>query len=626
MNQEIKQFHEGDENTKGNHKILIFILFALFLVVCVIVFGYYFLNGRGQEIVNDNKDIMQVEQVSNIEVDSEKETPFEKNEYVKQFYSAEKNVLRIPYEFLVSKNVDGYEFYGDDDKFYKLDLNEHPLPLNNLVSFVVSPDSKKIAYMVYDGEDYCENKKGYIYDIDTKESVEIDDSKTLNACGAVSASISHFSSGGRFLYIHVGGPGSSQYFLYDSYKKVGEYNEDSIIYGDNEEYIIYTEGSDGSTCSIDSVPGCLNDIVKWENLDTEEERVLFDIDGESGYVISDFHDGKLSVKKFKQRSRYRDYEVIEVVVDDNENTRESSEKYENKDLVTKTMDLGIVKITFPSDYNLSFNKEKNRRGSFLSYDFQSTNYQIPHLSEIQFFSEESIKTFTSKCEGENSICFFGDYPTNERYLGQKNAFINKEKYLEYELVNINDIYYFVSNYRCMGDRCIIRKYTTFVDDVKIDISISMEDNTQIVEADKLFEKFSIIENTDFKIYKNDEYGFKFDYPNYLEIKNNPNIEIDNIQEFRNLENDCLINLDFCANPTPLISVSYDNNYTEDLSGEKISFNGVEFFKTTAGEMYESEAYTIKKDNTLISFRFYIKEEGLTQIQIEKILSTFKFVK
>jgi len=136
--------------------------------------------------------------------------------------------------------------------------------------------------------------------------------------------------------------------------------------------------------------------------------------------------------------------------------------------------------------------------------------------------------------------------------------------------------------------------------------------------------FNKMGNYNLKTYTNNEYGFEFKYPSYLEIKNNKNLEIDNIQEFRDLKNDCMTNLEFCANPTPLISLSYDNNFIEELSGDKINFNGVDFFKTTAAEMYHSESYKTKKDKKLISFTFWIKNDGLTEKQIGELLSTFKF--
>ena len=132
-----------------------------------------------------------------------------------------------------------------------------------------------------------------------------------------------------------------------------------------------------------------------------------------------------------------------------------------------------------------------------------------------------------------------------------------------------------------------------------------------------------VANANWKTYTNKEYGFEFKYPENLSIKNNANIG-DDKQEFRDLENDCLTNIEFCANPTPLFSVSYGNS-SDELSGEKIIISNTTFFKTTIAEMYTSNSYKTKNDKNIVSFTFWVKEDGLTEKQAEKILSTFKFL-
>ncbi len=166
---------------------------------------------------------------------------------------------------------------------------------------------------------------------------------------------------------------------------------------------------------------------------------------------------------------------------------EITEKTEDGFLITEAE----IKIVLPEEYIITKNTEKNRRGSFVSYDF-SFKTQLPLFQEIQFFSEESIKQFTSNCGGD-SPCFFGDYPNLTRYNGQKNAFNKGETYEKYELKKFGDRNYFVSNFKCTGDSCVIREYTTFINDTKIDIWITMADETQVNAADNLFEEFEIIE-------------------------------------------------------------------------------------------------------------------------------------
>ena len=157
----------------------------------------------------------------------------------------------------------------------------------------------------------------------------------------------------------------------------------------------------------------------------------------------------------------------------------------NKELIIEKW----IKINFPKNYTISKNTEKNRRGSFVSYDFKTEQLDFPQINEIQLFSKESIKTFNEKCE--NEICFFWDYPNSERYNNQKNAINNNSTYWKYKLKKFNNRNYLVSNHKCNGDSCVMREYTTFIDDTKIDIWIVIKDNTENNKADRLFENFYI---------------------------------------------------------------------------------------------------------------------------------------
>jgi len=153
-----------------------------------------------------------------------------------------------------------------------------------------------------------------------------------------------------------------------------------------------------------------------------------------------------------------------------------------------------LEISFPKNYSIGKNGELNRRGSFVSYDFSipgKHKWVAPSLNEIQFFSRESIEAFTADCE--TTICFFGDYPDLKRYDGQKEAFLGLEDYEDYKLRQFNDRYYFISSRDCHGDSCVIREYTTFIDNDKIDIWITMEDESQNEKSDELFSQLQITE-------------------------------------------------------------------------------------------------------------------------------------
>lgn len=147
-----------------------------------------------------------------------------------------------------------------------------------------------------------------------------------------------------------------------------------------------------------------------------------------------------------------------------------------------------IKVSFPNDYSLRKNYEKNRRGSFVSYDFWG-DYQPPYLDEIQFFSKESIENFTKSCV--NELCFEGDYPDVARYIGQKSSFEQSKDYNNFKLRKFGSRSWFVSNFNCIGDSCVIREYTTFLGNTKVDVSITMTDLTEEKQADIVFSQFTI---------------------------------------------------------------------------------------------------------------------------------------
>ena len=160
------------------------------------------------------------------------------------------------------------------------------------------------------------------------------------------------------------------------------------------------------------------------------------------------------------------------------------------DVTTFSIPEAGIKVIFPKSYSISKNNETNRRGSFVSYDFKpSGNYQTPDLYELQFFSEESIRNFTKSCE--DTMCFEGDFPDLARYTGQKTAFAQAKDYQNFKLQKFGTRNWFVSSHRCVGDSCVIREYTTFLGNTKLDALIMMGDSTEEKQADTLFVQLKI---------------------------------------------------------------------------------------------------------------------------------------
>jgi hypothetical protein len=145
-----------------------------------------------------------------------------------------------------------------------------------------------------------------------------------------------------------------------------------------------------------------------------------------------------------------------------------------------------AEMCWPPTFSIIQITEHNRRGSFKAYGFQVNGLsQTPYLSEIQFFSEESIATFTSNCGGD-APCFFGDYPNLERYTGLNAAYETGVSYKDYALKRFRDRDFLVMNLPCYGDDCVIREYTTFFGDVMVAVWIVLKDESQDRLSDQLF--------------------------------------------------------------------------------------------------------------------------------------------
>lgn len=163
--------------------------------------------------------------------------------------------------------------------------------------------------------------------------------------------------------------------------------------------------------------------------------------------------------------------------------KETASSSSTKDI--SLLDTSLV-IQVPSDHTLVKSLEKNRRGSYVSYEVSSTKEQsTPRLQEIQFFSEDSIKTFTERC-ATAEFCFAGDVPNLVTYSDQKVALLEKKDYQKSVLKSFSDREWLVITRPCTGDSCAIREYTTFFGDVKTDIWIMMSTSTEEVDADTLF--------------------------------------------------------------------------------------------------------------------------------------------
>lgn len=147
-----------------------------------------------------------------------------------------------------------------------------------------------------------------------------------------------------------------------------------------------------------------------------------------------------------------------------------------------------IKVIYPAPYTLvKITNEPNRRGSFLAYDFKMPDYKLPTLGEIQFFSEQSIGKFIKSCKDQGAeLCFEGNYPDNESYKAEKQAFKDGKAYKEIPLVKFGDRSWFVNMEKCSGDACFVREYATFMGDTMVSVILVINHMEEAPIADKMF--------------------------------------------------------------------------------------------------------------------------------------------
>jgi hypothetical protein len=150
-----------------------------------------------------------------------------------------------------------------------------------------------------------------------------------------------------------------------------------------------------------------------------------------------------------------------------------------------------VTVLLPAGYGVATNTEYLRRGSLVSFDFTPYGGDLPRLAEIQFFSEASLQVFDERCTTDP--CFEGDFPDVARYRAQQAALAQCANLPGYETRRFGDRCYLVSNHRCTGDFCIIREYTTFLGENKVDVWIMMRETSQVDASDTLFALFDLVE-------------------------------------------------------------------------------------------------------------------------------------
>lgn len=150
----------------------------------------------------------------------------------------------------------------------------------------------------------------------------------------------------------------------------------------------------------------------------------------------------------------------------------------------------LVRVRYPKSYTLEKSTERNRRGSFAAYNIipQGT---APYLNELQLFSLESITQFIEACQKRSDPCFFGDYPTVERFQGMQKAFTAGTSYQGYSLNTLGSEKYLIKNIEAQGEGGLFREYNSFVGTTMVTIWVYMRDASGNAQADTLVTPWSL---------------------------------------------------------------------------------------------------------------------------------------
>jgi len=234
-----------------------------------------------------------------------------------------KNTLKVPFNHCGSE-YGCYSSGGNDScvdgntVLNKINLSKHSLPLDKITAIIISQKLDKIAYTIYDStKKYCkDDKEGFIYDLETKQTQQINAQDTINICGATSAHIMKFSPQGRFLYIEASGETEAYMLtLYDT-KKEEEFKpnlllhpnddfpllsvDEYAVYGKNEEYVIFPASSDNS-CMVNGYGEmlCMYDSIVLQNVDSQKSRFIVKPGNQHAYKNLKLNGSKLTFTKYK---------------------------------------------------------------------------------------------------------------------------------------------------------------------------------------------------------------------------------------------------------------------------------------------------------------------------------------
>ncbi len=149
-------------------------------------------------------------------------------------------------------------------------------------------------------------------------------------------------------------------------------------------------------------------------------------------------------------------------------------------------------VTYPGKFKLNESKRIFSQATVASFDFSSSvieNKNIVFPANIAFFTPQSIQKYQENCSKEVGLvekpCLQKEYFNKTVAQAIKDNLIAEKNYGDFIYTKIGSVGYMVKQLPCEGDICFNRMYITFKNDVRVELTVIVFDQTMQKEADKV---------------------------------------------------------------------------------------------------------------------------------------------
>jgi len=152
-------------------------------------------------------------------------------------------------------------------------------------------------------------------------------------------------------------------------------------------------------------------------------------------------------------------------------------------------EIGLA-ITYPGKFKLNESKRIFSQATVASFDFSSSvieNKNVVFPANITFFTPQSVQKYQENCSEEVGLvekpCLPKEYFNKTVVQAIKDNLIAEKNYGDFIYTKIGNIGYMVKQSPCEGDVCFNRMYVTFKNNVRVELTVTVFDQTMHKEAD-----------------------------------------------------------------------------------------------------------------------------------------------